>query len=161
MIKISNRAYTVNTDSKGLDKETFWNGVAKDSPKIFKVFKEWIDDYKYRNGVSQLCKGIGGSWEQLKFREKQFKFHDWPYGMQFGVLRDFLNQQGYLFWGVPSYNEDGSILWYWQVEILHRPTDAERGLLTDMHLDLSNCYKTRYECERACIKVLFKAMEVR
>lgn len=59
-----------------LTKENFWNDIAVKYPIAFKLFSEWIDNYKIRNNWNHLFKpGI--------------KFHDLPISMQRGIIEQF------------------------------------------------------------------------
>lgn len=66
---------------ESLTKENFWNEIQVEYPNAFKVFSDWIDEYKKEINWSGLFRDhLNGD---AKFSSP--KFHDLPHAMQLGI----------------------------------------------------------------------------
>ncbi len=83
-----NREY--NKNYKVITKDMFWDFIEKKYPKTFKIFGDWIDDYKKENNWLTLFND-----SQLFISDVQTiapKFHELPTAMQFGIIIQFAQE---------------------------------------------------------------------
>lgn len=69
-----------------LNKEEFWNNIVELYPKAGKRFCDWIDSWKESSTFNTVI-----AEEYRKGELERFKFHDLPFEMQEGIIRQFLN----------------------------------------------------------------------
>lgn len=67
---------------ESLTKENFWNEIEQKYPNAFKVFSDWIDEYKKEVGWDTIFPIIRLDNESGNgYKEYQIKFHNLPHAM--------------------------------------------------------------------------------
>lgn len=140
-------------NSQALTKESFWDNIQEKYPKSFKIFSDWIDRYK---------KDV--NWDAMFNAVLNIKFHELPYRFQYGVIRDFFAEQGYLFWVTPAFYENGKISWYWEWEILKHAGIDQKKAFDFLEVEyLKNNYNFNYRiaAEMHIYEVMFKVINLK
>ena len=97
---------------ESLTKENFWNEIETKYPNAFKIFADWIDEYKKEVKWNYF---FGAGHKNYNDFHGAPKFHDIPHAMQLGIWLAFIKdttEPCYMIPDLHSYNLNEWILGY-------------------------------------------------